>query len=417
MNSHASAHFFYGWRIVATVMLTQSFAVGLTSYVFGLFQEPLIVEFGVSRSTLSLGLIGQMFITAAVAPFIGRVLDRNPIRIVMVLGAASMGLSYIVMGLLSWLPAIGLLFVLGSAAGMLGLGPVPASKLVSAWFARMRGRAFGLSAVGTSIGGFIAPPLIAAAIIAWGWRGALIASGIVLLVVVPPTIWWVIHNQPSDIGLHEDGADEPPPPTGLPPGGWTFARLAHDSNFWVIGLAIGTMMAMAGSTIPNLVPIVSEFGVGAQRGALLISILSLCGIAGKLVFGTVSDRIDKRLLMWAAIAMLAIFLLILMRAPGFAGLVVGAMIFGAALGGLLPLWGALLAECYGSESLGQVMGLQSVVLMPPNLIGIFFVPWCYDSTGSYQLAFQSYLYLSAAVAVLLLFLRLPSQYAPSAAAS
>ncbi len=409
MNSPAPHRFFYGWRVVGAVLVGQSFAVGLTTYIFGLFQVPLAEEFGVSRSVLSLALIGQMLLVAICSPFVGRALDQHPIRLIMVAGAIAMGSSYIAIGLTPWLPAIGLLFMVGTAAGMLGMGPLTAAKLVAAWFNRMRGRALGISAIGTSLGGAVAPPLIAAAIVAWGWRGAIMAAGATMLVVMLPIIWRIIHNRPEALGLHPDGAAEPPPPAAIPDGGWTFLRLARDRNFWVIGLSLGLLMGMVGSIIPNMPPIAAEFGVSTQRAALLISLLSLAGIAGKVGFGAIADLVDKRLLLWVTVVMLGSFLLLMMQSPGFVGLAFGGVVLGFSLGGLLPLWGALLADCYGSENFGQVMGLQSPLLMPPSFAGILFVPWCFDSTGSYQLAFTVYIKLSIAVAVLLLLLRLPRQ--------
>ncbi len=87
-------------------------------------------------------------------------------------------------------------------------------------------------------------------------------------------------------------------------------------------------------------------------------------------------------------------------------------VFGFALGGLLPLWGALIGECYGSESFGQVMGLQSPLLLPPNILGALFVAWCFDSMSSYDLACNTYLKISAVVVVLVLLLRLPHRHSP-----
>lgn len=398
---------FHGWWIVATVFLGQGVATGLTTYSFGLFQVPLAEEFGVSRSIVSLGMTGHMLLGALLSPLVGRELDRRPIRSIMLAAGACMALAYWAMSAAPSLWLLGALFVTGSAIGMAGIGPLPASKLVATWFFRGRGRALGVSAVGTSAGGLVAPPLLAAAIASWGWRGALAASGLAIAVVALPPIALAIRNRPADLGLHPDGAAAPPPAPPAPPeGGWSFARLARDRNFWVITAVMGTIFGVVSSLIMNLPPIAAELGIDAARAAGLISFLSVAGIAGKLLFGAIADRVDKRVLLWLGMAMLAGFLLITLSGPGFALLAVGGGVMGFALGGALPLWGALIGDCYGSESFGAVMGWMAPLMLPFNIAGIQFLPWCYDTLGSYTPALRVYLGALAVAAALLLLLRL-----------
>ena len=51
--------------------------------------------------------------------------------------------------------------------------------------------------------------------------------------------------------------------------------------------------------------------------------------------------------------MLIAFLLILLSVPSYAALVVGGIAMGFALGGALPLWGALIGDCYGPKRSAQ----------------------------------------------------------------
>ena len=47
---------FYGWWIVAVAFAAQAFAVGLTTYAFGLFQKPVTAEFEASFGEVSRGM-------------------------------------------------------------------------------------------------------------------------------------------------------------------------------------------------------------------------------------------------------------------------------------------------------------------------------------------------------------------------
>jgi MFS family permease len=164
-----------------------------------------------------------------------------------------------------------------------------------------------------------------------------------------------------------------------------------------------------GSLIVNLHPYATDLGIDDRRASLLISCLSAFGIGGKLIFGAVADRFDKRLGMWVAIGLLALYLGALLSHPGYAVLLVASAVGGLALGGFLPVWGALIGVCYGREAFGRVMGLMAPVMGPMNWIVFPFTGWVRDRTGSYDLAFVVFLGAIALAAGLLAFLRLPER--------
>ena len=67
---------FHGWRIVGVSALAQAVSVGSTFYAYGVFVKPLVAEFGASRLAVTLGLTSMMVVQGAIAPFLGRALDR-----------------------------------------------------------------------------------------------------------------------------------------------------------------------------------------------------------------------------------------------------------------------------------------------------------------------------------------------------
>jgi predicted MFS family arabinose efflux permease len=380
---------FHGWKILATVFLTQGLATAFTTYGFGFFSLPVGAEFGVSRSTVTLGMTAHMFVVALFSPWLGRQLDTRPTRAVMLAGALCLSASLGIIAVSNSLLLTGIAYSVGISIAMACIGPLAAGKLISSWFFRQRGRALGISAIGTSVAGFVAPPLLQLAIDTWGWRGAAAAAGIVSALLALPVIALFIHSRPADLGLFPDGADADPPP---PPGGvvsWKLGSLARDRNFWVITLAAGSIMATVGALVPNLTPYLDTIGIEPQRAALLFPVLSTGGIIGKLTFAAVGDRFDTRLLLVLTHSLIASFLLILMAQPGYAALAAGGFIVGLALGGVLPLWSAILAETYGSESFGQAMGAMAPAMLPLNMLFMQLLPWSWDTYETYTPAFQA----------------------------
>lgn len=405
---------FYGWWMVGAALLVQGFSVGLTQYAFPLFLKPVAEEFGASRSSVASGYSGLAVAMALLGPLLGHALDRRSIRAILCLGAGLMAGGFALIAAAPQLWLVGLLFAGVVGPGAMAAGPMSASKLVANWFLRRRGLALGISSTGTSIGGFLLPPLLTLAIERFGWRGAILAMALALVAIALPIVALIVVGRPEERGLGPDG-DPPLPPARVGSAASRPERnvreLLGDQNFPAITLAIGSVFAILGGLLTNLHAYATDLGISAERASLLLSSFSAFGIVGKLCFGAIADRWDKRALVWIAMAMLAVFLGVLLARPAYAWLAVGSAIGGLAIGGFLPLWGALIADCFGRDAFGRVMGLMGPLMLPLNVTALQLAPWSFDSTGSYQLALQLFLGWLAVAACALGLLRVPARLA------
>ena len=125
LNAARPTGTFYGWWIVSAVFVAQAISSGLATYSFGLFQLPIAEEFGVSRSVVSFGMLGSMLLAAILGPIMGRALDRGSVRRLMLLAGAVMAGCYLALAYVGSIALLGLFFVVGTAAGQMGLGPCP----------------------------------------------------------------------------------------------------------------------------------------------------------------------------------------------------------------------------------------------------------------------------------------------------
>jgi MFS family permease len=113
------------------------------------------------------------------------------------------------------------------------------------------------------------------------------------------------------------------------------------------------------------------------------------GLIGKLLFGYAADRINLKYGLWTAIALAAIGVAILASEPSYPIMLVAALFLGLATGGMLPVWGAMIAVVFGMKSYGRAMGAMMPVIalsvMPGPILGAKLFDIYGDYTNSFYL--------------------------------
>ncbi len=192
---------FVGWRMVGVAFFVDFIAVGFFFYSYGVFFKAIATEFGDSRLGVSIGISVTQGAGALLAPFIGRALDRYPLKRVMGTGAFAMGTGFVLLGFvqtpLQFYLILGVFIGFGAGA----MGQLATSKLVSNWFVLKRGTALGIAATGISVSGVLMPATTAWLIGEFGWRNGFLTYGIITLVVVVPLVLRLVISRPEDIGL------------------------------------------------------------------------------------------------------------------------------------------------------------------------------------------------------------------------
>lgn len=380
---------FYGWWLVVIAFLVQMVSAGAIMYSYSVVAVPLGEAFEANRMTMMLGMTAMTLASGLLSPVLGTAIDRGSLQRMMLLGACALGAGYGLLSLAtaSWQIPVIYALMMSLAANL--LGPLCASTLLARWFSRRRGLALGIAAVGTSVGGFVFPPLVQWLIDHFEWRNALRLLAIGTLVVTLPAVLLVV-NRPADRGLEPDGDAPAAGGSGIPPQLST-AEVLREKNFWWLALVMSLLFGVYTALLSNLAPFAQDSGVSREQGALLISVLALSGIVGKLAFGAVADSIDLRMGLAAAILLIASGLTGYLMAESYQVLLISSVALGLAAGGMLPVWGALLAGLFGAANYGRVMGLMNPVIMPLTLLGPPLAGWVHDNTGSYDGAFIGFI--------------------------
>jgi MFS family permease len=381
---------YHGWRIVAVAMLALGLSNGITSYSYGLLVLPIGSEFSASRGDMMLGMTAGSLGAILFSPKLGTLIDKQSARLLFSGAALLLGLALalisVAQNVWQFVAVFGLLTPIAATL----LGPLGTNTVIARWFTRQRGRALGILAMGTSIGGLLVPLLLQALIDAYGWRQACLWLALLIPALLVPPVLLVVRDRPADMGLQPDGdnADaETVAANAASAADTPMPQLLRDIAFWRISFAVGVLMAAFTAALANLVPFASGHGIAGAQAAFLISALAVAGISGKLLFSIFADRINLKLALLGALLLAGLPLAALTLHQAYWTMVAAAVSLGLASGAFLPAWGAIVARIYGPAVFGRVMGRMQPVTIVMVMIGTPATGYLFDLTGSYSTAF------------------------------
>ena len=160
---------YYGWRIVAVAMLGLGLSNGLTSYSFGLLVLPVGTEFGASRMEMMWALTAGALTSILISPMAGTLMDKRSARVLFTIGTLFLSSALVLISLSRNVWEFVLVFGVVMSVSSTLLGPLGANTLVARWFSRQRGRAPGVTAIGSSLGGMRVPLVLRTLNEARGW--------------------------------------------------------------------------------------------------------------------------------------------------------------------------------------------------------------------------------------------------------
>lgn len=364
---------FYRWIVVAAAAAMLAIVMGQLVNGLSVFFIPLEQEFGWSRGSIALintiGLVG----VALGGIVMGMVADRAGIRTVCLVAAISVGLCVVAASRADQLWQFYVLFFL---AGAFGAGALfaPVIAAVGGWFPAGAGLAIGIASAGQAIGQGGVPFAAAFLIDALGWRGAMLAMGVVSLAVLVPLALAMREAPVQPLVAAQAEAEPALSPTTV-----------------VVALSAAVLLCCTCMSVPlmHLVPLIQGYCISAPDAGGVLFVMLIAAIAGRVAFGKLADMIGPipaymTASVWQTVGVFAFtqigdLSLFYIFAPiygfGYAGVMTGVLTTARALTPArrrATLMGIILAFAWLGHGLGGYQG------------GVF-----YDLTGSYTVSFAN----------------------------
>jgi MFS family permease len=372
---------YYGWWLVGIATVTNMFVYGTTYQAFQVFVLPASKEYGLSRAEMNTAMVLFSFGAAALAPFLGRLIDFVSPKLVIRAGVLLLGGSFVVLGATHsvWLSAA--IFALPLAAALQCAAQLTLPLLVNRWFVVQRGRAMALAVLGLSLGLVAVVPLIALLISRFGWRPTLMIMAVAVTVLLLALALFV-RDRPGP-EEREGGAAVAPQATANRP--LKVAAILRMPQFWTITLGNTLASAIASALAVSLVPIGIARGLTPVHAAWLVSVGGVAAVFAKLALAVVADKVSRIYLMVGVFALAAAANAAMLAVHSHQMLFLCAAALGITSGSFTPLLYALLADRFGAASFGTVAGLLSPFSLALGAIFVRFAGEVFDRTGAYDL--------------------------------
>jgi MFS family permease len=258
------------------------------------------------------------------------------------------------------------------------------TRPVIATFERQRGLALGLATAGTSIGGMLAPLLLAGAIAEGGWRAGFFALAALTGLVGMPLALWLI-------GRAREGAaealDEVDASAGQRVADVSLREAVRGLRFWLLILAIVCINIPGSGVVGQLAPMVSDLGLGAGDVALVMSLYAAGLLVGRIVTGFALDRLPAPLVGAATTLVPALGILLFMTpSPSFALAAVAVALIGAQQGAEVDLFAYFISRSFGLKHYGAIYGVIVMAGALSTAAALVLFGEVHDMTGSYDAA-------------------------------
>jgi len=388
--------FFYGYVILGLCFINMVVMRGVNG-AFGVYYLALLEEFGWSRSDGASIASINFVVYALAAPVVGLAFDRLGPRLLMPLGAALVGLGFLLSSFSTSLLHLHFSYGVVTALGQGALGFVGHNALISFWFVRQRATAIGIASMGQGLGALVMVPATQMLISSIGWRWTYIVTGSLLLFLLVPANAFFQRRAPQDVGQFPDGEEGPAPlqiarqaASRQAQRDWALGEAARSLPFWYITighLALGTALFLINTHV-----IAHFVAVGYEKlaASFYFGLIGFIRIGATIFWGSISDRLGRSTAYGIAILVTGL------GVGGMIAMTVGAplwlvyltiALYGVGHSAGNPTYGAVIGDIFAGRRIGLIFGFLEISFGLGSAFGSWIGGYLFDTTGSYAWSF------------------------------
>ncbi len=342
----------------------------------------------------------------------GRMQDRLGPRVVASLGGVLVGLGFIIASTttspLGWMLGFGLLCGAGIGFAYASATP-PAVK----WFPAARtGMIAGIVVSGFGLASVYAAPLARWLITSYGVATMSMVLGIAFLVVVVLLAQWLVAPPAGFVPASATKKSD----TASASNEYTAGQMLRTSQFYMLWFMYACG-AGAGLMVIAKLAAIGKQQAGVNLGFILVAALAIGNGAGRVVAGTLSDKLGRRQTMFGCFLMQAVLIYLLSLAK--AGTVLASVpvlsllsaLIGANYGANLALFPAVTKDYYGLKNFGMNYGLVFTAWGAGGFMLALAAGKLYDVYQSFAFAYYGAIGLLVLAAICSLVVRPPRRLA------
>lgn len=390
------------WR--PWLIVTLSFAALGLAYsaraVFGLVMPLWEKELDWSRSFTSGTAATALLMMAFIAPFAGRLVDRQGSRTVILLGLGALSAGCFLIAVTSHPWAFFLAFGGVAAVGFGLVATHVVSTAVEQEFDTNQGLATGIATSGASGGQFLIVPLLAVLVSNYNWRWAFVSLGVAMVVMMIGIYRWFPAGKPAVVSSGNPGIDR----SSIVQDTLAIVKKpAFQILFWSYFICGYTT---SGVIETHFLPYASFCGFGAVPSATAYGLMSAINLAGMIAVGWLTDRVNRPLLLGSIYIIRGFtFILLVYVGVSLETLFVFAVLFGLVDYSTVPVTASLVASHIGVRVMGLAFGLITAGHQLGGALGAYLGGVLFDLYARYDWVWWSSLWLAVLAGLLVFMLR------------
>lgn len=362
----------------------------------GLFQLPMISQYGWGRDTFSLALAIQNLLWGLGAPFAGAIADRFGMVRVLCAGALLYAAGLVTMSYASTPLQLHL-----GAGVLIGFGLSACSfNLILAAFGKLlpeqwRPLAFGAGTAAGSFGQFLFPPIGNILIETLGWQQALIVFAFTLLPVLPLSVMLAMRGSKQPAAA--PGAVAAPNQSISQ----ALAEAFKHRSYVLLVLGFFTCGFQLAFITVHMPAYLKDTGLPAWVGGWTLAAIGLANAVGSLGSGWLTARMPKRhLLAWIYLGRAVAIAAFILLPPSPMTAIAFGIVIGVFWLSTVPPTSALVMLMFGTKYMAMLYGFAFFSHQVGGFLGVLLGGILYEQFGSYTIVWWLSVALGLASAVI-----------------